>query len=413
MSEPAVRGEWSSGWPVVLAGVIGMSLMNLHAVPLGMLMKPLSDTFGWSRGQISAGLLILTVIQCLLVPLVGLLIPRFGVRRIVLFGALIYTAGLASLALSGASIWSWYVGWVVMGVGIVGICPLIWTTAIVRAFTRRRGLALSLALSGTGLANLVYPVVIASILQAFGWRGVFLCIAVIGTVIILPVLLILMRARPEYDLEASTSREPGAQPERARISELTSDRRVWQILCAALMIGGSVGMFATHLQAMLQDRGVAPAMAAVYFAASGPSLAFGRLLAGMLLDWLPTRLIAALLFLIPAATCVALLNFDGSAAGGIAICIMFGFGYGAETDVFAYLTARYVGPRKYPLVYGLVYGVFGLSYGMAAMLGGAVFDRFGSYSNMLIALIIGVAFAVVLVVGLGAPPPSDAPRTAT
>jgi predicted MFS family arabinose efflux permease len=389
---------------VVLTGVIGMSLMTLHAAPLGILMKPLGDVFGWSRSQISAGLLILTVLQCLLVPLVGLLIPRFGVRRIVLVGALIYTAGLALLGLSGASIWTWYGGWAVLGVGIVGICPLIWTTAVVRAFTRRRGLALSLTLSGTGLANFLYPILVAYILQAFGWRAVFFSIAAMGAAGILPVLLLLMRTRPEFNREAPVSPVLGELPERARLSELVSDRQVWQILGAALMIGGSVGMFATHLLAMLQDRGVSPAMAAAYFAASGPSLAVGRLLAGVLLDWLPPRLTAALLFLIPAATCVALLNYDGSAVWGVAICILFGFGYGAETDVFAYLTARYVGPRKYPAAYGLVYGVFGLSYGMAALLGGAVFDQFGSYSNMLIALILGVAFAVMLVATLGSAP---------
>jgi hypothetical protein len=50
--------EWRRSWPVVLAAAAGMALSTANVYSTGIFMGPLQDAFGWSRTQISAGLLI-------------------------------------------------------------------------------------------------------------------------------------------------------------------------------------------------------------------------------------------------------------------------------------------------------------------------------------------------------------------
>ena len=406
-TEKRRAGEWTGGWPVVAAGITGMVMMSMHTGPIGVLMKPLGDEFGWSRSEISASLMIITIIQFLFAPLVGVLIPRFGIRPIALLGTILYSAGFAALGFCNANIWSWYLGWGLLGFGMTGICALVWTTAITRAFVLHRGLALSVALSGTGIATFLTPLITAVALENFGWRAAFFILAGLGLFVILPSLGLLMRGRLEfgaYDKRERTETKENRSPFR----ELLRDARVWKLIAASILIAASVGTVITHMQAIMRDAGATATQAAIYFSFIGPALIAGRIASGFLLDNLPTRLVAASLFLLPGITCLMLIFYTGSTATGIIVCILFGLGYGAETDVLAYLTARYFGRDRYPLVYSIVFGVFGVSYGTAAVLGGKAFDHFGSYHTILYAMFVLVVLGVLTVLALG-PEPRDEP----
>ncbi|MGQ7474050.1 MFS transporter, partial [Streptococcus suis] len=83
-------------------------------------MKPLGELFGWSRSQISGGLTIALFVILTSVPFVGLLVPRFGVRNIGLTSLLIFAMGLVALGSCTSNVWSWYLGWVIVGMGLGG-----------------------------------------------------------------------------------------------------------------------------------------------------------------------------------------------------------------------------------------------------------------------------------------------------
>ncbi|MBR0967356.1 MFS transporter [Tardiphaga sp. 538_B7_N1_4] len=397
-------GEWRYGWPLVIVGLIGMTMNAVHFGPLVVLMKPLGELFGWSRSQISGGLTIALFVILTSVPFVGLLVPRFGVRNIGLTSLLIFAMGLVALGSCTSNVWSWYLGWVIVGMGLGGASPLVWTTPVTRFFVRQRGLALSVALSGTGIAAFMSPVISAYSLEHWGWRAPFFILAAIIIFVALPGLWWLMRTRPEFTerYSAGTPVNPnGRFDDKRPLREALKDIRYWQLLVAATMTAASVGMLMTHTQAIMRDSGLSVMQAASYFAITGPSLIIGRLCGGLILDRLTPRIAAALLFLPPAFAALILANYDGSAFWAILTCVLCGLGYGSDVDVLAYLTSRYFGTRDYPVLYSFVYSCFCLGYGLAALLGGGAFDHFGSYSIVLYGLVGAVTLAILLVLTLG------------
>jgi MFS family permease len=94
---------------------------------------------------------------------------------------------------------------------------------------------------------------------------------------------------------------------------------------------------------------------------------------------------------LPAVACLLLAQPQVPAAAALLSAALIGLAAGAETDLVAYLTARYFGLAHYGRLYGLQYAVFGFASGVSPFLFGKVFDVTGSYQPILL-------FAAVLFV---------------
>lgn len=400
MTHPAAS-EWRSGWRVVTAGFIGLLLINLQAGALGAVMTPLTEIFGWSRAQVSASVMIGAVLILLIGPFTGHLVDKIGPRRVALTGVVLYCAALASVGLSGPQIWTWYLAWTLVGLVYTAAGSIVWTTAIGRWFVAHRGLALSVALSGTGIANFISPVFSVWLLENYGWRGVYFVLAAVGLVVAFPLIWYLMKPAVAQDGAPSTDRAtlPGL-PMRG----ILRSSRFWRLAATMVLTSAGVSTLFYHFQPMMRDAGISAGDAAGYAALMGPTLILGRIAGGYLLDHLSSRLVAAASFLLPAVACALLIGFDGSPAIAILAALIIGLSFGAEGDVVAYLSAQYFGLRHYALTYALVYGLYALGFGVAPVVAGAAFDAFGSYDAMLQALIVGLVLSGLLAATLGKPP---------
>src|SRR4051812_39412375 len=103
----------------------------------------------------------------------GRMAERFGIRRVVMFGAVMVAAGLVISTSGGAA--ALYIGHGVF-IGLLGnACinaPLY--VYVARWFDRRRGSAVALISSGQYLAGMIWPVFFTSGIAAIGWRGMML-----------------------------------------------------------------------------------------------------------------------------------------------------------------------------------------------------------------------------------------------
>jgi predicted MFS family arabinose efflux permease len=403
MSEPFKQSEWRHGWPMVAAGVVGMTLCGFHTGVLGTVVKPLSDTFGWNRAEISSAMMINTILLMLATPVAALLIPTFGARRLAVLCTLLYATGLLALGFCTPNILTWYFGWSILGIAMSGVSALVWSTMITQVFAESRGRALSVALSGSGIATLIVPLIAASSLERFGLRAPFFILAGVTVVIILPLLIFFMRLRPDFGPQRDRVR-PAARRKGMDFTilrEISGRIVLWQLIAISCLTALAIGMIFAHMQPILRDGGATATQAAFYFAIVGPTMIGARLFSGVLIDRYPTHLVASGLFLLPGATCGLLLINDGSPMLGISAAVVFGLGFGAELNVLSYMTAKYFEPRQFPLAYSLVYGLFALGCGVAAMIGGASYDRFGSYHPILWVLLGCIASAIIITLSLG------------
>lgn len=405
------RDEWRAGWPVVVAGAVGIGVTSLHFYSLGLFIQPLGDAYGWSRAAISSGPAIVAIVNLLIAARIGRLADWVGVRRVAIPGYVAYCCGLGMLGLAGPSIWSWYALWVLLGLGYSFAGASLWSVAVASRFDRSRGLALAVALCGTGVAGAATLVLGARILDRFGWQATYGALG--GSVLLLglPLVILFLHSARDLDLRRP-AHEAIARAESPGLSfsEALRSARFWMLSASAMLIGGGVAGLIVHFIPMGIQRGIAPVDAAAIGGLIGTSAIVGRLITGTLMDHFPARLVGGCVFLLPVLACMLLLPGSGSVPLMMATAVIIGLATGAEFDVLAVLVSRYLGMRAYAAIYGQIAALFGIGVGFGPAIGGALFDMFGSYAPMLwfLAALFGIAAALLFL--LGPPPHWDGDR---
>jgi MFS family permease len=388
--------EFRRGWPVLFAAALGTAF-GASPIPFnsaGPFTKPLAEEFGWGRGDIQLALFWFTAAVVLTVPFIGGLADRIGVRKVAIGTLALFGISFAALALTPASLLGFYLLWILMGALGGGSTPVTWTRAVNAWFVHNRGLALALTLMGTGVTAAFLPTFATWLIEQYGWRKAFLGISLLPLAVALPVVIWLFREPEAKDADSLIAPVSRAG---VTVREALRDYRFWviaaSILCVAIGVGGSI----TNFQPLLMDRGFQPQEAAQIAGAIGISVIVGRLLAGYLMDRFWAPLVTLPMLALPALACLLLAQPQVAAPAALLAATLIGLAAGAETDLVAYLTARYFGLANYGRLYGLQYSVFGFASGISPFLFGKVFDLTGSYQPILhVAAVLFVCGAVAL-----------------
>lgn len=388
--------EFRRGGRVLFAAAVGTAF-GASPIPfnsIGPFTKPLAEEFGWGRGDIQLALFCFTVAVVVTVPFIGGLADRLGVRKVAIGTLALFGLSYAALAFTPASLAVFYLLWVLMGALGGGSTPVTWTRAVNGWFVHNRGLALALTLFGTGLTAAFLPSFATWLIEAYGWRAAFVGVALLPLGVALPIVLWLFREPGQGETDALVAAAARAG---ASVREALRSYRFWVIAAAILCVSIGVGGSITNFQPLLIDRGFEPQYAARIAGVIGVSVMAGRLLAGFLMDrfWAPAVTLPMLA--LPALACILLAQDDVPVAAAVLSAALIGLAAGAETDLVAYLTARYFGVAHYGRLYGLQYAVFGFASGISPFLFGRVFDATGSYRPMLyVAAVLFVAGACAL-----------------
>jgi MFS family permease len=407
--EPSTKiGEFRRGGLVLFAAFlgVGVGVSSLLYYSLGVFIKPLGEEFGWSRAEVSGANILAVAALAVLSPLIGGIIDRVGIRPVALFSLLAFAIGLFALSAMNGSLIVYY--GIIMAIGIFasGSSPVTFTRAVNGWFDRARGLALGMALVGTGVAAILAPRVLGPFVEAEGWRAGMQVLALV-VVSAAPIVWLFLRDDPK----GGGGKGAATPTAVARVDRAPLDRTFFILAIVFLAIALAVGGLIVHLFPLLTDAGMSATQAGTLGALVGVSVIAGRLVTGFLIDLVFAPLVAAILFGLAALGCLALLlgGPDFAALGAIAI----GFSIGAEVDLIGYLVARYYGMRAYGRVYGRLYAVFLVGAGTSPMLTGLVFDLSGSYQLALIAATLLLAMSSALFLTLPRFPTNTAGEPAT
>lgn len=405
--------EWRKGWLLVVTSALGMSLATIYLASAGVVMKPLEEAFGWTRGQVSSIAAIKSTVIVLVSPFLGYAVDRFGPRRVALPGIVLYSAALAAAGLTGPSIWSWYIVWTLAAFAGVMVGTTIWTAAVASRFQKHRGLALGLAMAGLGLTSTIIPPLAVWALEAFGWRGMYFTLGAFGFLSVFPMTWL-------FFYEAGRSRSGGDAPvpmlalPGVRFGDAIRQARYWKMALIFLLGSTSMGVFQLHLFPMMTDAGITTMQAAGYVALMGPLMIVGRISGGALMDRFHAPVVAALSLTLPLANCFLIPHMAAVSWGPLVVIIIAGLSIGAESDMIPVLVARYFGLKSYGRIYATLAAVFAIGFGYAGTLGGFIYDHTKSYDVFLHVVAVCLIAAVALVLTLGRYPDfAEAPDTAT
>jgi len=188
--------EFLRGWKPLTGALIGAGcgLTSIVFYTHGVFAVPIAESTGWSRGEVQFAFTIMSLMAVFTAPVVGWLIDRFGPRQIGLLSISGFFVGLSLLSLTSASVSRYYLGFIAMAILGAGTLPVTWTFVVNQWFSRHRGLALGLALSGTGIAAALAPRYAGWLIERNGWQAAYFWLAVTVTLISLPLVWWLFRS---------------------------------------------------------------------------------------------------------------------------------------------------------------------------------------------------------------------------
>ena len=157
------------GWYVVGAACL-IALYFNGCITLGFtaVFEPIAKEFGWSYAQVSFAASLRGMEVGLLVPLTGMLMDRWGPRRLVFGGALLSGIGLMLLSRVG-SLAMFYAAFIVIAMGVSTSNTALMMVAVANWFRKKAGLAMGITAAGVAFGGLLIPLLTA-IVDRSGWR---------------------------------------------------------------------------------------------------------------------------------------------------------------------------------------------------------------------------------------------------
>lgn len=388
----------ASRWWIVFGATISMLVAQGPVIvfTLGLFIGPISNEFGWDRASISFAGGAAGLCSALTVPLVGVLMDRWGVRRVLIPAIVAFGASVALIGASPNSLPIFLAFYAIAGVAGSGQGPLGYAKSIASWFDEERGLALGLTMAGIGIGAALIPQYTQFLIGTFGWRTAYVGLGALIVAVALPSVFFFVRD------PATASFGPADRPSfqslpGQEVSEALKDFRFWLLAAVLLIVSVVTNGVVVHTVPILTDHGYAPNQAAALMIAVGLSTMAGRLLSGYLVDNVFAPYVAAFFFLLPSLG----LYFLGSATLPILGIISIGLASGTEVDMIAFLTSRYFGLRRFGQLYGLLFAVFTAGPAIGPYLMGLSFVRLHSYAPVLILFSLGLGIASALVLCLG------------
>jgi MFS family permease len=374
--------------------------------------RPIEAELGWSRTEVTGAFSLALLVAGLAAIPVGHWLDAHGARGLMTAGSVIGALLFAALS-RVTTLPALYGVWGGLGLAMAMVLYEPAFAVVATWFARHRDRALTILTVFGGLASTLLVPLATWLLQAQGWRGATLTLALIlaGTTIPLHGLLLRRRPedvgqRPDGDETAPAAAVAFEQGRRHRSGPLLSEAG-FRALTVAFTLASLVGVATcVHLVPYLTDSGVSPAAAATVFGVLGLMQLPGRLVFGPIRRRFSWQSTTAIVLLAQAAALVILAR-STSAFGLGAFACLFGAGSGIATLLRASTVAELYGTARY----GRVSGVLALfnTMGRAAgpVMASVVYVAAGRYEWALglLALILGAAASIVLL-----PWPVPAPR---
>jgi len=404
------------GWIILAISFAAMAIAYGARNSFSVFYVVILDEFGWSRATTAGIFSVNVVVYGLTAPLAGALVDRFGPKKVLLSGGTILA--LATVLCSRVNtLWHFYLLFGVAGAIGTGLIGYPANAAVLpHWFVRRRGMAFGIFTSGFGASFLMVSLVQYFIIR-FGWRIAFILLGVLIAVVLLPLIALFSRHRPQ-DMGLSPD---GIHPlERAGLSvdcvkgPVVVDKewanttwtlrramrtyRFWLMFFTSFCIFGLVENLAlVHQVALIRDVGFSRTFTTSIVALLGIMIAMGNL-GGFLSDRIGREKTFNLgcFASIAGLSMLLLLEKNPHSWMPYLYAVFFGLGMGISGPTLGATSADMFQGKSFGIINGFITMGYGLGGIVGPWLGGFIFDITKSYSIALIIAILATCLAFTL-----------------
>ena len=388
-------------------GMIGNTGVILFA-GTGVLIKPLTQEFGWGRGDISLALTWLTVGIALGVLVSGRLIDRYGARRVLCTSIVLSLLVILTGPLYVTTLPLFYTMMILAAVVGAPTNTIGYARVISDWFDKRRGLFIGINSAGIGLGFTLAPLVCNWAIGIGGWRAGYFSLGLFLLIIVFPTVYFFLIDKPEdvgllpdgARKSATGDHEAADTSGHLSLGEALRTRVFWLMIIIVSCIAFSLNGIFSQLAALLTDRGIDMTTAALVVSTMGISMAVARVVVGYIIDKLFAPRVALFVFL--SVLCgVCLLIYGQHLALYFIAAVLMGIGIGTESDLMVFLTSRYFGMRHFGTIFSWVFIAHMTGTSLGPYIMGRSFDIHGNYIPILQVCLGLLALSTLLFAFLG------------
>ena len=390
------RGIFYGWWIVLACTLIMATFFTLLLSCISLFTVPVTEDLGISRTEFGTFSTILSILGMVLSPVAGKVLAVKNTRIIMSVSLLAAVIGYTCLSFV-QNVVMLYVLALIIGTGSAFCTTVPIAVVLTRWFVKDRSKAMSITFAGSSVGAMILSPVISSIIESMGWRMAFRILGLGMLVILVPVVFLLVRSKPEDKglraLGADEAVASGAAADAGLtglpLRELRRHPTFWVYVTGIFVMLLTMGAM-YHMPAHITGVGISADLAATFVSIYSLIAIFGKLLMGAVFDRFGVKA-GILLGTVCMGLCYVFLLIAKTFPMFIVVAVFYGLGSAHGTIFPPTLTSKLYGSKYYSEIFGFVNAFASLSMAVCNLIMAAPYDITGSYT---LAWIIGLAAAV-------------------
>jgi sugar phosphate permease len=382
------------GWIVMVACLLITMVSSGTMMAFGVFINPMSVDLGWSHSVLSFSYAVSAIVSGLGILAVGSVLHVYSIRVLLFWGCVIHGLGLymTSTVTTVAMFYFWY-GFV-SSIGR-SVFILVSTTLITRWFVKRRGIAMGITMSGSGLGPFILSPVVTWMILRWDCQTAFVMQATVMTTVVALMCLVLRNYPHDMGLkpygaapDAPEAPTPKVTPNRTPPKSAESIGQLWRrvLRMEGFWTLSTINFFCcmchsiplVHVVGFAETSGLSAFAAAWVLSLMSLSSIAGRIVWGLFADRHGVRLTLFFTLFIQGTLVLWLVNTQDPVIFFL-YAVVWGFGFGGVNTQYGVVARELYGSRYFgPGFSGqMCFAMVGMAAG--GFFGGYLYDLSNSY----------------------------------
>lgn len=391
------------GWWIVFVGFLVYALVYSAISSAGVFTLPITEEFGFSRSAYSVRSLFASAGTIIGSFTVGRFIAKHNIKRTMIGSCMILIICVIGCTFC-TQMWQFYAVSLLTGFGFAG-ATMIPVPVLINAWfgPKKKGLAMSIALAGSGIGGMFMTMVLNWFCQNYGWRAAYYANAVIFFVVVPFIAVLVIRSPKEIGLERiGEVLVDGAVSEKAGIPFSVGRKSMayWLVAGSFFLLAFVNAGILNHQIPYFNDAGFTASKAASLGALALGALTLGKVLLGAMCDRIGIKrgvfvgnimLMLSMLLIYMSADIHSM---------GYAYVVFYAIGGSVATVAAPLVVSAIFGDKEFSRYIGNINVATGIGNPIGAIFCGALFDATGGYGAAWIAMAAVSAVIIVMQIGI-------------